>query len=85
MGGRVELSGMVALVTGSPRGVGHEIAHGLAKKGARVAVNYRTDREAAESTLASLEGGPHATFAADVAYAGSALGLLEGVVGAMGS
>ena len=80
----MELSGKVTLVTGSSRGIGREIARGLAKKGARVAVHYRRDREAAESTLASLEGGPHAAFAADVADAGSARGLLEGVVGEMG-
>src|SRR5215218_9811652 len=83
MGGRVELSGKVALVTGSSRGIGREIARGLARKGARVAVHYRRDREAAESTLASLEGGSHAAFAADVADAGAAHGLIEGVVGEM--
>ena len=54
MGERVELSGKVALVTGSSRGIGREIARELAKKGARVAVHYRTDREAAQETLASL-------------------------------
>jgi len=84
MEGRVEISGKVALVTGSSRGIGREIACGLAKKGLRVAVHYHRDREAAESTLASLEGGPHAAFAADVADAGSARGLVESVVGEMG-
>jgi 3-oxoacyl-[acyl-carrier protein] reductase len=53
----VELSGKVALVTGSSRGIGREIARELAKKGARVAVHYRTDLQAAQETLASLKGG----------------------------
>ncbi len=51
----MELSGKVALVTGSSRGIGREIARELAKKGAQVAVHYRTDREAAQETLASLK------------------------------
>jgi len=80
----VELSGKVALVTGSSRGIGREVARELAAKGARVAVHYRADREAAEETLASLDGGPHAVFEADVADAGSARNLVEGVAREMG-
>src|SRR5215208_8080924 len=79
MGEQVELSGKVALVTGSSRGIGRAIARELAKKGARVAVHYHTDREAAQETLAFLKSGAHAAFAADVADAGSARGLVEGV------
>jgi 3-oxoacyl-[acyl-carrier protein] reductase len=80
----VELSGKVALVTGSSRGIGREIARNLAKKGARVAVHYRIDREAAQETLAFLKGGVHAAFAADVADADSARDLVERVVRTMG-
>src|SRR5215217_1496062 len=79
LGVRVELSGKVALVTGSSRGIGREISRVLAQKGARVAVHYRSDREAARETLSSLSGGPHAVFGADVADADSARGLVEGV------
>jgi 3-oxoacyl-[acyl-carrier protein] reductase len=80
----VEILGKVALVTGSSRGIGREIARELAAKGARVAVHYRADREAAQETLASLSGGPHAVFGADVADAGSARGLVDDVVREMG-
>jgi 3-oxoacyl-[acyl-carrier protein] reductase len=84
----VELSGKVALVTGASRGIGREIAHTLAEKGAQVGVHYRSHREAAQETLASLQGvngGPHAIFAADVADADSVRNLVEGVVDEMGS
>ncbi|HKH09778.1 MAG TPA: SDR family oxidoreductase [Rubrobacter sp.] len=80
----MDLSGKVALVTGSSRGIGREIARGLAERGARVAVHYRADREAAGETLASLEGGPHAVFGADVADAGSARDLVDAVAREMG-
>ena len=50
----MEILRKVALVTGSSRGIGREIARELAAKGARVAVHYRADREAAQETLASL-------------------------------
>ena len=49
-----------------------------------MAVHYRSGREAAEETLASLAGGPHAVFGADVADPGSARGLVEGVSREMG-
>ncbi len=74
----------VALVTGSSRGIGREIARELASRGARVAVHYRADREAARETLASLAGGPHAVFGADVADAGAARELVEAVTREMG-
>jgi NAD(P)-dependent dehydrogenase (short-subunit alcohol dehydrogenase family) len=49
-----------------------------------VAVHFRADREAAQETLGSLGGGPHAVFGADVADAGSARGLVQDVTRQMG-
>src|SRR5918995_3248949 len=80
----MHLEGKVALITGSSRGIGREIARELASRGARVAVHYRADREAAQETLASLAGGPHAVFGADVADADAAHGLVQDVVREMG-
>jgi 3-oxoacyl-[acyl-carrier protein] reductase len=80
----VEISGKVALVTGSSRGIGRQIARELAARGARVAVHYRADRESAQATLDSLSGGAHGVFGADVADADSARDLVEGVTHQMG-
>jgi 3-oxoacyl-[acyl-carrier protein] reductase len=48
------LDGRVALVTGSTRGLGKQIAMGLAHAGARTAMNYANDRETAEAAYADL-------------------------------
>lgn len=48
------LEGRVALVTGSSRGLGREIALELGRRGASVAMNYANDRQSAEATFAEL-------------------------------
>ncbi len=52
-----ELEGKTALVTGGGKGIGRAISQALAAMGAKVAVNYRSDKVAAEETAASLPGG----------------------------
>lgn len=47
----IDLSGQVALVTGSSRGIGAVIAGRLAAAGAAVAVNYRTGAAAAAAVI----------------------------------
>jgi enoyl-[acyl-carrier protein] reductase III len=47
--------GSVALVTGSSRGIGREIALRLAREGADIIVNYFRRREAAEQTARDIE------------------------------
>ncbi|GAC1643726.1 MAG: 3-oxoacyl-[acyl-carrier-protein] reductase [Candidatus Dormibacteraceae bacterium] len=51
-----ELDGKTALVTGGGKGIGKAISQALAGMGARVVVNYRSDKTAAEETAASLPG-----------------------------
>ena len=49
-----ELSGKVALVTGSSRGLGKGVALVLAEKGADVVVNYNSSREEAEEVCKAV-------------------------------
>ena len=52
----IDLTGQVALVTGSSRGIGKACAVRLAEAGADVVVNYVTSRSAAEEVAATIQG-----------------------------
>jgi len=62
------LSEKVAIVTGASKGIGAGIATALAAEGARVAVNYSSDREGAESVARAItdKGGKAIAVGADV-------------------
>ena len=49
------LQGKVALVTGGSHGIGRGIAYALAREGARVLVNWSSDKDAAEWTVAKIK------------------------------
>lgn len=49
------LRGRVALITGGSRGIGRGIAEGLAREGVRVAISYRNNKSAAQTTLKHLQ------------------------------
>jgi 3-oxoacyl-[acyl-carrier protein] reductase len=52
-----ELEGKTALVTGGGKGIGRAISQSLAAMGAKVVVNYRSDKAAAEEAAAAMPGG----------------------------
>lgn len=51
------MAGRVALVTGGSRGIGRAIAERLGADGHRVAVNYRSRRDAADEAVAAVVAG----------------------------
>jgi 3-oxoacyl-[acyl-carrier protein] reductase len=77
-------NGKVVLVTGASRGIGRAAARLFAQAGARVAVHYRQDDDAAAETLASLEGDGHCTLAADISDADAVASLVHQVTSRMG-
>ncbi len=69
------LANRSALVTGANRGIGRAIAKLLAEQGARVAVHFGSDQEAAENVLAELAGQGHTILQADLEDANEAAAL----------
>jgi 3-oxoacyl-[acyl-carrier protein] reductase len=83
---KVDLSGRTALVTGGSRGIGRAVAELLGRAGARVAVAYRSDAEAANLVAreVALAGGEAKAIAADVSDPGEARRLVRDVLAAWG-
>ena len=79
---QIDLSGRVALVTGSTRGIGHAIATTLAGCGAKVAVVGRDAAKAKD--VAGTLGAEARGFSCDVADPASVVALVEGVEKEMG-
>jgi len=63
-----DLRGKVILVTGASKGIGRGLAVGLGRAGATVAVNYKSDADGAEQTVAAVReaGGDAHALQADV-------------------
>jgi 3-oxoacyl-[acyl-carrier protein] reductase len=80
----IDLSGKCALVTGGSRGIGRAIGELLARAGARVAVNYHRDLEAANQAVAGIRaaGGEAMAIGGDVSDPAQARQLVRDVAAA---
>ena len=68
----MELKGKTALVTGGSRGLGQMMAQRLAAAGALVVINYASNKEAADVTVAQIEGAGGQAFAVKAKLGGAA-------------
>ena len=80
------LENKCALVTGSSKGIGAEMARGLAREGAHVVVNYKNDRDGADATCKSIldQGGQAVSIQGDVSSAVGAKNLITKVCDHLG-
>ncbi|NQW09189.1 MAG: SDR family oxidoreductase [Alphaproteobacteria bacterium] len=80
------LAGKVALVTGAGKNIGRQIALTLARDGAAVIVNGRSDRDAVEVVVAEIEatGGRAIAAMADVADPVATAAMVETAVAQLG-
>jgi NAD(P)-dependent dehydrogenase (short-subunit alcohol dehydrogenase family) len=79
-----ELDGQVVLITGGSRGIGREVARLSSQAGASVVVQYLSNRTAASSVLAELDGDDHLSAQADVSVAADVLSLVRKVLDRFG-
>jgi 3-oxoacyl-[acyl-carrier protein] reductase len=80
---RIDLSDTSVLVTGASRGIGAAVARAMGKAGARVAIHYRDQRQAA-TALAAQIGAVAEVFQADLSRVEECIALWKAVIGRFG-
>jgi NAD(P)-dependent dehydrogenase (short-subunit alcohol dehydrogenase family) len=82
----MRLEDKVALVTGSSVGIGEAIAKRFAAEGAKVAINYKSNDEAADGVVQAITnaGGTAKTFKADVSKVPEIERLVQAVIDEFG-
>ncbi|MGC8608844.1 MAG: SDR family NAD(P)-dependent oxidoreductase, partial [Thermoplasmata archaeon] len=80
-GMKIDLSGRIALITGSSSGLGMEMARYLAKAGAIVAIHYHSEKDQAEKLADEINssGGKAAVFGGDVSNKDDVKSIFENI------
>jgi NAD(P)-dependent dehydrogenase (short-subunit alcohol dehydrogenase family) len=80
LGGEMDFTQRVVLITGAARGIGRAIAQQFAQHGATVALHYHRQQAEAEKTLAALPGVGHRLLQADIRSPDATQQLVQSVV-----
>lgn len=80
----MDFTGKTVLITGGSRGIGRATAIAFAERGARVAINFRNDKESALETIGLLAGDGHLPIRADISRPGVVRQMVDAVVGEFG-
>ena len=83
----MSIEGKVALITGGSRGIGRAIAVRLSKQGVNLAINYKTNKEAADGVVEAARnmGVEALSVAGDVANSGEVDRMTKEIVDSFGS
>lgn len=80
----MNFDGKIILITGASRGIGRACAEYFAAHGARIAIHYNSNREAAEQTLKHLPPRQHLIVQAEIGDPAAVQRMVETVVREMG-
>ncbi len=81
----IDFNDKCVLVSGGSRGIGRAISQAFAGQGAKVAINFRSDSDSAEKTIASLAGDGHCLVQADISNAGAIPALIDTTLDKLGA
>lgn len=81
----MEFEGKKVLITGGGRGIGKATALAFAAKGARIAINFRTDQAAALDTRKELDGDGHILIQGDVSDDGDCKRIVDEAIDYFGA
>jgi NAD(P)-dependent dehydrogenase (short-subunit alcohol dehydrogenase family) len=81
----MNFTGKHVFVTGGSRGIGRAVATAFATRGARVAINYLSNRKAADATIEAMAGGPHLAIPGDVSDPKSVSTMINTVTDTFGA